>query len=237
MKLPIVVLAGGLATRLRPITEKIPKSLIAVNKVPFILHQLSLFQRNRINRVHFCLGHLGEMVQKVIEDSVFPSKMDITYSYDGKKLLGTGGAINVALELLPDSFFVTYGDSYLNIDYQNIEDLFLSLEKKNSGLMTVYKNSSNYDTSNVVYKNKRILLYSKKQVLDNMEYIDYGIGILRKEHFDGFHKETLFDLSEIYEKLAQDGSLIGYESMERFYEIGSISGINDLSRHLNSKHW
>ena len=235
MILPIVVLAGGLATRLHPITEKIPKLLIIVNDVPFVLHQLKLFQQNRFNHVHFCLGHLGDMVKSVVEESIFSRTMKITYSYDGETLLGTGGAIKKALPALPDKFFVTYGDSFLSIDYQSIESSFFELFHENCGLMTIYKNSNQFDTSNVTFENSKIVLYSKKQLTSNMEYIDYGLGILRKSHFQAYPDQTPFDLSEIYEKLSVNGELIGFESHERFYEIGSVNGINDLSNYLKTK--
>lgn len=235
MMLPVVVLAGGLATRLRPITEKVPKSLIAINNIPFVLHQLNLFMQNGINHVHFCLGHLGKMVEKVVEESIFSKTIKITYSYDGEKLLGTGGAIRKALSFLPDTFFITYGDSFLDIDYQNIESRFLKSVHENYGLMTVFKNSNQFDTSNVIFENSRIILYSKKQLTDKMDYIDYGLGILRKSHFNNFPDETPFDLSDIYEKLAINGELIGYEAHERFYEIGSVKGIEDLSIYLKTK--
>jgi len=235
MILPVVVLAGGLATRLRPITEKIPKSIVTVNDVPFVLHQLKLFQQNGIDRVHFCLGHLGEMVKAVIDDSPFATTMSITYSFDGEKLLGTGGAIKKALPFLPDLFFVTYGDSYLDVDYKRIESQFVESAKDPVGLMTVYKNSNKYDTSNVIYENEKIVLYSKKQSLAKMEYIDYGLGIVRNKHFSGYPDNTCFDLSEIYENLSLKGELMGYEIPNRFYEIGSLNGIEDLSKYLNTK--
>lgn len=235
MMIPVVVLAGGLATRLRPITEKIPKSLIAINDIQFVLHQLNLFQQNGIDHVHFCLGHLGEMVVKVVEESTFSKTMGITYSYDGETLLGTGGAIKKALPFLPDTFFVTYGDSFLDIDYQSVESRFLEFVLEDCGLMTVYKNSNQFDTSNVIFDNSRIILYSKKQLTNKMDYIDYGLGILRKSHFNDYMDETTFDLSDIYEKLAINGKLIGYESHERFYEIGSVKGIEDLSNYLKTK--
>lgn len=233
MILPVVVLAGGLATRLISITKKIPKSLIIVNHTPFVLHQLNLFQQNGIQHVHFCLGYLGEMVKKIVEESMFSKTIKITYSNDGEVLLGTGGAIKKALPFLPDVFFITYGDSYLDIDYQFIESRFFGSTHEDCGLMTIYKNSNQFDTSNVIFKNKSIVLYSKKQLTGNMEYIDYGLGILRKSHFYAYPDQTPFDLSDIYEKLSISGKLIGYESFERFYEIGSLIGIKDLSKHLS----
>jgi len=235
MILPVAVLAGGLATRLRPITEKTPKSLIIINNVPFVLHQLKLFHKNGIKHVHFCLGYLGELVEKVIENSQFPKKMKITFSYDGVNLLGTGGAIKKALPLLPDIFFVTYGDSYLDIDYKSIESFFSESSNDKYGLLSVYKNSNQFDISNVNFDNNKIVLYSKNKLNNKMEYIDYGLGILRKSHFSNYPENEQFDLSDIYENLSIKGYLKGYESFKRFYEIGSIKGIKELSNYLNTK--
>jgi N-acetyl-alpha-D-muramate 1-phosphate uridylyltransferase len=235
MNLPVVVLAGGLATRLYPVTETIPKSLISINGTPFVLHQLSLFRRNNVNQIHFCLGHLGDIVKDAIEKSGFMNKMQITYSFDGDTLLGTAGAIRKSLSFLPETFFVTYGDSYLDVNYSIIESHFANSSSDNNGLMTVYRNSNKYDTSNVIFQDKKILLYSKNQSVENMKYIDFGLSILRKNHFSSCQVDTPLDLSVILENLSRNGQLTGYEIFERFYEIGSVKGIEDLSNYLNSK--
>lgn len=235
--IPVVVLSGGLATRLRPISEKIPKALIEIQGTPFVLLQLELFKRSGIEHVHICLGYLGEMVQEVIEKSPFHQHLRITYSFDGDKLLGTGGAVRKAVSQLPEIFFVTYGDSFLNIDYKSVETFFLKGSKTTDGLMTVYHNDNKFDTSNVVYKNEKIALYSKKQRLSEMTYIDFGLGILRKSHFKSFPVDFNFDLSDIYESLSVDGYLLGYESSERFYEIGSLKGIEDISNYLKQSKY
>jgi len=155
------------------------------------LHQLTLFERNYIDHIHFCLGYLGEIIKDVVEKSTFAKTMMITYSFDGDKLQGTGGAIKKALPALPDAFFVTYGDSYLDIPYESVESKFMESVDDNCGLMTVFKNSNKFDVSNVIYENNKIILYSKKQPDKKMEYIDYGLGILRKNHFDPYPENTL----------------------------------------------
>jgi NDP-sugar pyrophosphorylase family protein len=153
---PIVILAGGLATRLRPITEKIPKSLIEINGEPFVYHQLDLLEQKGFNKIHFCLGFLGEQVEKTVRESEYFKRLCITFSYDGETLLGTGGTIRKIINLLPDYFFVTYGDSYLDIDFYNIQKLFESKKQNFTSLMTVYKNTDLFDTSNVIFENDLI---------------------------------------------------------------------------------
>src|SRR5262249_660102 len=119
----LAVLAGGLATRMLPMTESVPKALLNVAGEPFVAHQLRLFRREGIKRVVLCLGHLGDQVVDFVGDgSRFGLKVD--YSFDGDKLAGTGGAIVNALPLLGDAFFVAYGDSYLDTDYSAVGDHF-----------------------------------------------------------------------------------------------------------------
>jgi NDP-sugar pyrophosphorylase family protein len=233
--LPIIVLAGGLATRLRPITDTIPKALISINNIPFVLHQLDLFKRRGIKDVHFCLGYLGKMVEDIVLGSKFVDSMNINFYYDGDKLLGTGGAIRNVMNLLPNDFFVTYGDSYLDIDYKEV-GLFFKANRLNekTALMTVFKNHNKWDSSNVVFKEGKVTLYSKKNKDPKMQYIDYGLGVLTKKDFESYKEGSIFDLADIYEGLSVNGNLLGIPMKQRFYEIGSFDGINDISNYLKN---
>jgi len=235
MAIPVVILAGGLATRLRPLSRNIPKSLIQIYEKPFIIYQLELLIRNKISRVHICLGYLGEIVEEIVNKSVFMKTMKITFSYDGTKRLGTGGAIKNALNYLTDEFFVIYGDSYLDIDYLKVLDFYNNNSNENVGLMTIYKNNKQYDTSNVIFIDNKIIKYSKTDLSSDMNYIDYGLGIFRRKFFDIYDKQEQFDLSKIYENLSKNSRLLGYESYSRFYEIGSFDGIKDFKKYIKNK--
>jgi N-acetyl-alpha-D-muramate 1-phosphate uridylyltransferase len=226
---PVVILTGGLATRMKPLTEKVPKAMLDIDGRPFIYHQLNLLKKKGINRVILCVGFLGEKIENYVGDGA-KFQLDVKYSYDGEKLLGTGGAIKKALKYLDDSFFVLYGDSYLDVDYEEIETTFFKAPAK--GLMTVYKNEGKWDTSNVVYRNNEILMYSKKKQTEEMNYIDYGLGVLSKSVFHDFKNENAFDLACVYEKLAEEKQLMGYEVFERFYEIGSKEGLKELKQKI-----
>ena len=233
---PIVILAGGLATRLRPITEKIPKSLIEINGVPFVYHQLELLEKKGFKNIHFCLGFLGEQVEKVVKESEYFKRLSISFSYDGNTLLGTGGTIRKIINQLPEYFFVTYGDSYLDIDFNDIQEIFESKKQNYNSLMTVYKNKDLFDTSNVIFENGLIGLYSKLRKDSRMAHIDYGIGILSNKSMDIYDNNIIFDLGELYENLSLKRELYGYEVFQRFYEIGSLQGIEDLSNYLKIKN-
>ncbi len=232
MSLPLVILAGGLATRLRPLTEKIPKALIEVHGEPFLAHQLRLLRDGGIKRVVICVWHRGELIREFAGDGN-RFGLGITYSFDGERPLGTGGAIRKALPLLGEAFFILYGDSYLPCDYRAVEAAFLASHK--DALMTVYHNRDQGDRSNVQYSGGRILAYHKQQRTSLMEYIDYGLGIFRAKTFEPFPAGQPFDLADVYQNLLATGRLAGYEASERFFEAGSLSGIKELEGHLKKQ--
>ncbi len=230
--LPVAILAGGLATRLRPLTETIPKALIEINGEPFLAHQLRLLKRHGVARVVLCVGHLGEKIRDFSGDgSRFG--LAVEYSFDGPRLLGTGGAIRRALPLLGDAFFVLYGDSYLPCDYRAIERAFL--EGGTKGLMTVFRNEGLWDASNIEFSDGRILRYDKVVRTPEMHYIDYGLGVFLSSEFAALPEDQVQDLAAIYQNLLHRERLGGYEVAERFYEIGSRTGIDELERYLASQ--
>tara|TARA_B110001450_G_scaffold252907_1_gene275443 strand:+ start:501 stop:1205 length:705 start_codon:yes stop_codon:yes gene_type:complete len=232
MTLSVAILAGGLATRLKPITEKIPKSLVNVAGEPFIFHQLRYLKSQGIKNVTLCVGFLGNMIQSAVQDGK-QFGVEVTYSFDGEKLLGTGGAIKKALPLLGREFFILYGDSFLPIDFKKVEQTFISNTK--SSLMTIVKNEDKWDKSNVLYIKKELLKYDKNNPSDDMKHIDYGLGILSSEAFSNYCTDTYFDLSEVYEKLCEASDLQGYPVKQRFYEIGSHKGLEEFTHYLLRK--
>ena len=232
LDIPVVILAGGLATRLRPITEKIPKSLVPVAGRPFLAHQLELLHARGIRRVVLCIGYLGEMIQRDFGDgSAFGVRLD--YSFDGPKLLGTGGALKRALPLLGNEFFVLYGDSYLPVEFRPIAEFFHRSGKL--GCMTVYRNEGRYDTSNVVFHDGEIAVYDKKVRPPEMRHIDYGLSLFKAPVFESYSAAQPFDLAEVMGKLVREKQLAGYEIHERFYEMGSPAGLAELESLLKSK--
>ncbi|MDZ4713419.1 MAG: sugar phosphate nucleotidyltransferase [bacterium] len=228
----LVLLSGGMATRLRPVTEKIPKSMIEVAGKPFIDHQLELTKSNGILNVIVCTGFLGEKIEEHTGNGK-ELGLDIKYSFDGETLLGTGGAIKKALNLLGDSFFVMYGDSYLNTDFKIINEYFFSTHK--SGLMTVFRNDGKWDKSNIEFEDSKIKNYDKKSSDVKLKYIDYGLGILTKKAFEDFENENVFDLERVYKNLLIKDELAGFEVSERFYEIGSFEGLSATEELLSTK--
>lgn len=228
-EVPVAVLAGGLATRLRPLTTQIPKSLLPVAGRPFLDHQLELLRQQGLHRVVLCVGHLGEQIREQFGDGQNRG-VQIEYSFDGPVLLGTGGALKHALPLLGDHFFVLYGDSYLPNPWRPAWESFR--QSGRAGLMTVYRNQGRYDTSNVWFQDGEIKLYEKQSRVPQMEHIDYGLSILRAQVFQSYPDDQPFDLATVLRGLVQEKQLAGFEVPSRFYEIGSPSGLDELNRLL-----
>jgi NDP-sugar pyrophosphorylase family protein len=227
--LPVAILAGGLATRLRPITDTIPKALVEINGEPFIAHQLRLLESKGIRRVVLCLGYRGEMVQQFLGDgSSFGLAID--YSFDGPTLRGTAGAIHQALPRLGEAFFVLYGDSYLPCDYRAVEGAFHASARP--ALMTIFRNNGRWDQSNVEFDGRSILAYDKINRTPRMHHIDYGLGTFARRAFAGMAPGSVHDLATLYADLLAKNELAAWESPERFYEIGSAQGIQELSAAL-----
>jgi NDP-sugar pyrophosphorylase family protein len=224
--MPVALLAGGLATRLRPLTERVPKVLLEVAGKPFLYHQISYLRAQGIRDVVLCVGFLGDMIQEQFGDGS-ACGIRLHYSFDGPRLLGTGGAIRQALPMLGDSFFVLYGDSYLMVDYAEVAEVFHSSGKR--ALMTLYENGDRWDTSNVWFEGGVIKTYDKRVRLPQMRHIDYGLSAFHASIFADFPAGAVLDLSDIQGTLASEGKLAGYVARHRFYEIGSHSGLTELN--------
>jgi NDP-sugar pyrophosphorylase family protein len=222
---PVAILAGGLATRLRPTTDKIPKALLSVAGEPFLAHQLRLLHSEGFRRIIMCVGYLGEMIEAKIGDGE-QFGLQIDYSFDGPTLLGTGGALKGAISKLGEHFVVIYGDSYMPADYAAVVEAFVRSEKP--ALMTVFKNEGRWDASNVWLEAGEIHRYDKKVRTPEMQYIDYGISILTTGVFAGLPDNAPFDLADLYLRLVCEKQIAAYEVKQRFYEIGSAEGLAEL---------
>jgi NDP-sugar pyrophosphorylase family protein len=232
-RFPVAILAGGLATRLRSLSHQIPKSLIEVAGRPFIHHQLRQLHDQGVHRVILCLGHLGEQVVDSVGDgSAFG--LEVVYSFDGPNLQGTGGAIRRALPFLGPTFWVLYGDSYLECDYGAVQAAYEAAGKL--ALMTVFHNQGQWDKSNVEFRDNVLLAYDKVGHNERMQHIDYGLGILDRRAFDLEFDDGPLDLAMVYRRMLERGELGGFEVKERFYEIGSVTGLLETREYLASRH-
>ena len=221
---PLALLAGGLATRMRPLTDLRPKAMLDVAGEPFIAHQLRLVRREGIDRVVLCVGYKWEMIRDFVGNGE-RFGVEVIYRVDGPKLLGTGGALRKALPDLGSEFIVMYGDSWLDTAYAPIVDAFRASGK--SALMTVFRNRGQWDHSNVWFENGQLRSYNKKNILPQMQHIDWGLGILKAPAIASWPPDEPFDLADVYSELARNHDLVGFEVNKRFYEIGSVEGLKE----------
>lgn len=226
---PVAILAGGLATRLRPLTEVIPKALVDVAGKPFIVRQLGYLREQGISHVVLCIGYLGNMVRNVVGtgDSF---GLKVSYSEDGPALLGTGGALRKATPHLSDEFFVLYGDSFLPVNFSAVQTAYQL--RKQPALMTVIKNRDQWDKSNVLFVESQLIEYNKVEPRAEMAHIDYGLSVVTASLLEQYPIGQSFDLAEMYQDLSLRGQLTGLEVYERFYEIGSHTGLKETSEYF-----
>jgi NDP-sugar pyrophosphorylase family protein len=230
--LPVAILAGGLATRLRPLTARVPKSLLTVAGRPFIFHQLEMLRSQGVERVVLCVGHLGEQVRATVGDGAIPG-LTVSYSFDGEELLGTGGALKQALPLLGDEFFVLNGDSYLPCSLAATQRAYRVARRP--ALMTVLRNDNRWDRSNVLYRDGELLAYDKRTPQEDMRHIDYGLAVLSQAVFAPYRAARVLDLADVLSDLSRSGQLAAFEVSERFYEVGSLEGIRDAELFLSRR--
>ena len=230
--LPVAILAGGLATRLRPLTEMIPKALVDVAGEPFISRQLRYLRGQGVNSVVLCIGYLGQMIQDRLGNGE-EFGLSINYSMDGPDLLGTGGALTKAIPLLGDDFFILYGDSYLPVNFSSVQKAYESSNRR--ALMTILKNRNLWDRSNVMFVEGRLVEYNKYDSHSEMAYIDYGLGVMSASTLVDYSTDNPFDLADLYHDLSVHGQLAGFEVHERFYEIGSLPGLKDAEDYFLSR--
>lgn len=231
----VAVLMGGLATRLGSLSANCPKALMDINGRPFFDYELKLLKNAGFRKFVLLVGKFFEMVEEYYGDgSRFG--VEITYSYDGSEPVGTGGAVCRALDKLGDDFMLIYGDSFMDIDYH--ETVYRYFDGKKSGkkaLMTVYYNNDKFDKSNVIYKDGNIVLYDKKNISAEMNYIDYGIEMFDKDCFNGYGEKGAFDIAELLTELSKEGSLSAHEVTTRFYEIGSPASLTEFKGYAQKR--
>lgn len=228
----VAILAGGLATRLRPITETIPKAMVPINGKPFLEYQIDFLKKSGVTDLVLCVGHLSEQIEQYFDDG-HTRGVTIRYVRDGKTLLGTAGALKRAEDQLEEVFFVMYGDSYLFLDFLDVYSHFRKSQKL--ALMVVYKNDNKYDMSNVAVEDGLIARYDKKNSTGDLVYIDYGVLVFNKEVLKFIPEETVCPLEKIIHTLIQRKEIIAYETKKRFYEIGSHNGMDDFKRYIASQ--
>jgi MurNAc alpha-1-phosphate uridylyltransferase len=231
----VVILAGGLGTRMRALAPEIPKCLIEVAGRPFADLQLSWLSSQGVSHILYSIGYLGEKVRAFVGDGS-AWNLEVGYVDEGSDLRGTAGALRLGLdlELLEDQFFVLYGDSYLTV---SLEQVAMAHDRVGlPALMTVFRNEGRWEESNTAFDGTLITHYEKHSgnASPDMCFVDYGLSALSRTVVEqGVPEDTECDLANLFGTLSEQGRLGGFEVHDRFYEIGSPQGLRDLERRLS----
>ena len=220
-------MAGGLATRLRPLTDAVPKAMVDIQGKPFLEYQLDLLRRNGVDDIVLCVGHLADQVREHFGDGRALG-VRLQYSDEGLKLMGTSGALKKAQPLLAEMFFVLDGDSYLALDYRGIMTGFEGRDKL--ALMVVYKNHDRYDKSNTAIDGGMVTAYDRGQKIPGLVHIHAGLSVLRREALALIPGDRPSSQDELWSGLIARGQLMAFTASSRFYEVGSVSGLAEFRR-------
>lgn len=228
----MVILCGGLATRLGDLAKNIPKSMIPIEGKPFLKYQIENLKKHSIKDIILCVSHLSGKIKDYFGNGE-QFGANIKYSDDGEKPLGPIGAVKNAESLLEDVFFVMYGDSYLSVDFQKVYSYFTQNNKL--GLMVVYKNYDKYDKSNLAVENGMVVGHRDNDKTKDIEYIDYGTSIFRKNALEFVPKNTFYSTKQFFSDLIKKEELLAFEAKERFYHIGNPDAIEEFRSFIRSQ--
>ena len=235
MSYQCLILAGGLGTRMLPRSERLPKALLPVAGVPFVDHQLRWLAAHGVDEAVLSIGHLGGMLRDHV-GSGERFGIPVRCIDEGDDLRGTAGAVRLALDsgVLRSLFLLTYGDSYLPIDFGDFGRAF---ERSGApAMMCVFRNEGRWDRSNVIVDGGRVVRYDKRAHDPRMDHIDYGLSAFRRDVIeDRLLRGGRGDLADMLHDLSNDGQLAAFEATTRFFEVGSPAGLDDLERELASR--
>jgi NDP-sugar pyrophosphorylase family protein len=226
-----VILAGGLATRLQPLTDAVAKSMVDIRGKPFLEYQLELFKKNGVEDVVLCVGHLADQIRARFGDGA-AFGVRIRCSDDGARPMGTAGALKKAETLLSESFFVLDGDSYLPFDYRKIMTAFEAGGRE--ALMVVHENHDRYDKSNAAVAGNQVTVYDRARKTPGLVHIHAGLSVLRREALASIPADRPSSQDELWADLISRGQLTAFVEKGRFYEIGSPLGLTEFREHIGA---
>ncbi len=220
---------GGLGKRLEIETKGLPKPMVDVCGKPFFRYQLELLKWNGFKRFVFCTGHRAEAIEEYFGNGG-RFGVSIEYSDDGDRLLGTAGALKKAQSFFEKDLMAIYGDSFMDIDYEELLCHYASKKHDENCriMMAVLKNRNQYERSNVIFKNGRVVVYDKKRPSSKMDYVDYGVSVMDRGVLSDIPAGEAVDLSDVYHDLARRHLLLGHEVYNRFYEIGTPHSLDEF---------
>jgi NDP-sugar pyrophosphorylase family protein len=226
---PVAVLAGGLGLRLRELTGQLPKAMVPVLGRPFVDWQLETLAASGVTDVVLLVGHSGDHIRDHV-GSGDRFGLAVTYVEDGPTLRGTGGAILHALGSLPSSFWVTYGDTLLDVDLAAAQAAFDTSGCR--ALMTVLHNRDEWQPSNALVDAGYVVDYGKSPAPAGAEHIDYGMLLFRRSAWDDRNADQVFDLADVLCPLIARREVVAFDVTSRFHDIGTPEAVRETELFL-----
>ena len=232
----VVILAGGLGTRLQPVTAQIPKPMVPVAGVPYLEHQLRLLAEQGLSDVVLLTGYLGEQIEDYFDNG---SRLGLSLRYSREPTpLGTGGALRDARQLLADEFIVIYGDSYLPMEYATVVERLRSCNA--SGALVLYHDPTGETDvpGNVAIDEQGFVVrYDKSGANDPaLRFIEAGVLALRRSVIELMPKTGAVSLEQqIFPKLIERRALVGLPTTQRFYDIGTPDRLRAIEALLTKR--
>ena len=223
---PVVILGGGLGTRLSDVTKGAPKILVDIAGKPFIQWKLESLIKQGVPSIYLLLGEKSESVIEHLNSHAYP--IPIAIVLDGPELKGTGGALKSALNVLPSYFVLTFGDNLLNVP---ISEFVAKQSFDERNLLVVTRFTGLADKPNIMLSDDIIVAYSK---LDNSQatHTDYGYATINSADLANFNAHDKFDLTLFWQSLISEKLLFSYETEQRYYEIGTPESFSETQKWL-----
>ncbi len=228
----VVILAGGLGTRLRPLTLTVPKPMMPIKGRPFLEYQLAWVRRFEFSRVLLLTGYLGEQIESHFQDG---RRWDLSIAYSRESSpLGTAGALKQAASKLEDRFLLLNGDTYLPIDYRAMCCSFR--QGQDVGVMAVCHMDDGHSVNNVALSENGQVSHYAKEGGARLTHVAAGAYIFDRVILEQIPERVPYSLEiDLTPALIATGLIRGYPTSERFYDIGSAETLRVADQFLTSK--
>ncbi len=246
-----VIMAGGKGTRLATVTKNIPKPMVPIEGKPLLEYQIENLKENGVRNIVLIVGHLGDVIRDHFGDG---SAFGVEISYFVEETpLGTAGALAKIKDRLEDSFFLVFGDLFININY----DRFLSFHQEKGALISLFShpNSHPYDSDIIITNDEsKVTGWSYKKDVRTEDYrnlVNAGLYVMQKSAVDEIEKiqrvkgEDKVDLEkELIIPLIAKSPIYAYHSTEYVKDIGTpdrlqkvtADYVNGVCEQRNLKH-
>lgn len=230
----VLILCGGFGTRLKPITEKVPKPMILLNGKPILFYLIQICQKNGFKDFIFATHYLS---QKII--NFFGNGKDfgvkIKYFCE-KKPLGSAGAIKNAEKDLSNNFMVINGDTFIKVNLRKI--VKFHHQKNGLGTLVVHRTSHPKDSDLVLFdKNKKIIFFGRNSFITKKTNLgNAGIFVFKKEIIKFIPKNKFYSIEKnLLPKLIKNKKEIyAYYTNEYIKDIGTFERLKEVEKHLKN---